>query len=151
MVRTNTLAVAALACTIPVLCQTPSTVWDGVYTADQAERGQIVYSQHCAVCHGQSLEGDAQTDRAKKLNRALPPLAGDVFTGNWNNRPLSDLFDKIAKTMPWDDPGKISRKDNADLVAYVLRFNRFPAGAKELPTESDVLADIMFFAVKPKQ
>jgi len=151
MVRTNTVAVSALALAISVLAQSPSTVWDGVYTADQAQRGQAVYNQHCAVCHGDTLEGDAQTDRAKKLNRALPPLSGDVFTGNWNNRPLSDLFDKIAKTMPWDDPGKISRKDNADLLAYVLRFNRFPAGAKDLPTESDVLADITFFAVKPKQ
>jgi hypothetical protein len=48
-----------------------------------------------------------------------------VFKGNWNGRPLSDLFDKKSKTMPRDDPGKVSRTDSADIIAFMLKFNGF--------------------------
>jgi len=148
--RTNPFGIVALTLAFSALGQAPSSVWDGVYTDDQAQKGQGLYKQHCASCHGDNLDGEAQTDRAKKLNRAFPPLAGDVFTGNWNGRPLSDLYDKVVKTMPWDDPGKISREDNSAIVAYLLKMNRFPPGSKEMPANSDVLGDITIYAVKPK-
>lgn len=128
----------------------PSTVWDGVYTPDQAQRGQALYNKQCAECHGDNMEGDGQTERARRLNRAMPPLSGDVFKGNWNGRPLSDLFDKVRKTMPRDDPGKLSLKENADILAYMLKFNQFPSGSKELAADPGVLTDITFDAVKPK-
>ena len=83
--------------------QPPASVWDGAYSQAQAQRGETQYKQQCAVCHGDALEGDAQTERGKQLNRVLPPLSGDVFKGNWNGRPLSDLFDKVSRTMPRDD------------------------------------------------
>ena len=126
------------------------SVWDGVYSADQAKHGHDLYRQQCAACHGDNLEGDAHTDRAEKLGRVLPPLSGDVFKGNWNGRPLSDLFDKIRKTMPRDDPGTIGAQDNADILAYMLQFNQFPAGAKALPPDPDAMTDIQFEAVKSK-
>ena len=97
------------------------------------------------------MEGDAQTERGKQLNRVLPPLSGDVFKGNWNGRPLSDLFDKVTKTMPRDDPGKISRTDSADIIAYMLKFNGFPAGKAELPADPSLLTDTLFESVKPKK
>jgi quinoprotein glucose dehydrogenase len=150
MVRTNTIVIMGLTLVSSAPGQSPSSVWDGVYSAGQAERGRTLYNEHCAACHGEKLEGDAQTARARKLNRALPPLSGDVFTGNWNGRTLSDLFDKIVKTMPWDEAGKIGRKEKADVVAYLLKFNRFPEGAAEMPSDSEALADIKFYAVKPK-
>lgn len=143
-------AITLCAGNIPLNAQSGASVWDGIYTSDQAQRGQALYQQQCAACHGDNLEGDAQTDRAKRLNRALPPLSGDGFKGNWNGRPLSDLFDKIRNTMPWDDPGKLSLKQNADILAYVLKANQFPAGSKELPSEPDALADITFEAVRKK-
>jgi S-disulfanyl-L-cysteine oxidoreductase SoxD len=133
-----------------VLAQSPNSVWDGVYSAEQAKRGEALYSQQCAACHGDSLEGNGQTERAQRLERRLPPLSGDLFKGNWNGRPLSDLFDKIRKTMPRDDPGKISPNENADILAYLLQFNQFPAGKKDLPSEPDALTDILFEAVKGK-
>jgi S-disulfanyl-L-cysteine oxidoreductase SoxD len=133
-----------------LFAQAPTSVWDGVYSADQAKHGHQLYQQQCAACHGDNLEGDAQTERAERLHRAMPPLSGDVFKGNWNGRPLSDLFDKVRKTMPRDDPGTISAKDNADILAFVLQFNQFPAGKKELPPDPDAITDIMFEAVKGK-
>ena len=134
-----------------VEAQAPSSVWAGVYTQQQAKRGEALYKQECAACHGAVLEGDGQTERAQRLERALPPLSGDVFKGNWNGRPLSDLFDKIKKTMPWDDPGKISLKQNADVLSYILKFNEFPSGQAELPADPSLLTETLFEAVKPKE
>jgi quinoprotein glucose dehydrogenase len=130
--------------------QAPTSVWDGVYTADQAKRGEAAYNEQCGPCHGEALEGNGQTERAQKLERMLPPLSGDVFKGNWNGRPLSDLFDKIRKTMPRDDQGKLTAKQTADVVAFILKFNQYPAGKAELPPDASALTEIQFEAVKPK-
>ncbi len=131
--------------------QAPESVWDGAYTQAQAQRGETQYKQLCAVCHGDALEGDAQTERGKQLNRVLPPLSGDVFKGNWNGRPLSDLFDKVIKTMPRDDPGRFNRTQTADVIAYILKFNGFPAGKAELPPDPSLLTETIFESVKPKK
>lgn len=146
----GTAVLALSAGLYSALAQSPHSVWDGVYTPEQAKRGEAMYKKDCAACHGDHLEGDGQTERAQNLQRMLPPLSGDVFKGNWNGRPLSDLLDKIRKTMPRDDPGTISPKENADILAYMLQFNQFPAGKKELAVDPDALTDIMFEAVKPK-
>jgi quinoprotein glucose dehydrogenase len=134
-----------------IQAQAPESVWDGAYSQGQAQRGEAEYKQQCAACHGDALEGDAQTDRGKQLMRVLPPLSGDVFKGNWNGRPLSDLFDKVIKTMPRDDPGKISRTQSADIIAYILKFNGFPAGKAEMPADPSLLTDTLFESVKPKK
>jgi cytochrome c len=134
-----------------VNAQAPASVWAGVYTEQQAKRGEVLYKQECAACHGEALEGNGQTERAERLARALPPLSGDVFKGNWNGRPLSDLFDKMKKTMPRDDPGKISLNQNADILAYMLKFNEFPSGKAELPADPSLLTETRFEAVKPKE
>jgi quinoprotein glucose dehydrogenase len=131
--------------------QAPASVWAGVYTEQQAKRGEALYSKECAACHGDALEGNGQTERAQKLERMLPPLSGDVFKGNWNGRPLSDLFDKMKRTMPRDDPGKISLTQNADILAFMLKFNGFPSGKAELPADPSLLTETLFEAVKPKE
>lgn len=130
--------------------QALTSVWAGVYTDDQAKRGETLYKQECASCHGDALEGNGQSERAERLARALPPLSGDVFKGNWNGRPLSDLFDKMRRTMPRDEPGKITLKQNADILAYMLKFDEFPAGKAELPSDPSLLTETIFEAVKPK-
>jgi cytochrome c len=136
---------------IRVDAQAPASVWAGVFTEQQAKRGEALYKQECATCHGDALEGNGQTERAQKLERMLPPLSGDVFKGNWNGRPLSDLFDKMKRTMPRDDPGKIGLNQNADMLAYILKFNGFPAGKAELPADPSMLTETLFEAVKPKE
>jgi quinoprotein glucose dehydrogenase len=120
--------------------QVPASVWDGVYTQDQAKRGETQYKQECATCHGDMLEGNGQTERAQSLKRMLPPLSGDVFMGTWN---------KIRRTMPRDNPGKITLEQSADILAYMLKFNGFPAGKAELPADPSSLTDTLFEAVKP--
>jgi mono/diheme cytochrome c family protein len=116
-----------------------SSVWDGLYTQAQAERGEAAYRQVCASCHGDTLEGQGQT----------PSLVGPDFTSNWNGMPVGDLFDKIQMTMPADRPGQLSKDQNAQILAYILKSNKFPSGSQDLSGGGDGLKGIRFEAEKP--
>ena len=72
----------------------------------------------------------------------LSVAVGDVFNGNWEGVALGDLFDRIRVSMPEDAPGSLSRQQNVDVVAYLLKAGQFPAGDKELVTESNALAQM---------
>lgn len=115
------------------------SVWDGVYSTEQSKRGQESYVKECAGCHGDLLTGGEQA----------PPLAGGEFLSNWNGLTLGDLFERIRKTMPMNKPGKLSREVNADILAYMLAVNRFPAGSTELSHTTEVLNQIRIEATKP--
>jgi hypothetical protein len=82
---------------------------------------------------------------------------GDEFTSNWDGQPLLALFDRILITMSGAEPGTMSgkipkpltREQTADLVAFILWFNKIPAGKAELRTNAEVLRQIRFEAPKP--
>src|ERR1700682_1512922 len=95
------------------VCQAPRSVWDGVYSAEQAKRGQARYNSQCASCHGDSLAG----------GESAPPLAGGEFLSNWNALTVGDLFDRTRSTMPQSKPGSLSREANAEILAYVFKMN----------------------------
>ena len=115
------------------------SVWDGVYTDGQARRGEASYLQECSNCHGRGLEGADMT----------PALTGLTFTANWDGLTLGDLFERIRITMPANNPGSVPRQQIADTLAYLLSFNKFPAGETELPREVQALKQILFQASKP--
>ena len=115
------------------------SVWDGVYTEEQAKRGEAVYKRECAACHGDMLTG----------GESAPPLTGGAFQANWNGLTLGDLFDRIRKTMPKSKPGSLTRPQDADVLAYILSFNKFPAGKTELYRQSEMLKEIRFETKKP--
>ncbi len=121
--------------------QSQRSVWDGVFTADQATRGQGRYKQLCASCHGEMLEG----------GESSPPLAGGEFLSNWNALSVGDLFDRTRSTMPQNKPGTLSREAAAEVLAYLLSANQFPAGKEDLPQASEVLKGIRIEAVKPER
>jgi S-disulfanyl-L-cysteine oxidoreductase SoxD len=116
------------------------SAWDGVYTDEQAKRGEAVYRKECASCHGASLTG----------GESAPPLTGGAFMSNWNGLTLGDLFDRIRKTMPQNTPGKLSKQQNADVLAFVLSVDKFPPGKTELSKQSEFLKEIRFEAMKPE-
>jgi mono/diheme cytochrome c family protein len=123
---------------IALQAQQPASVWDGVYTSQQADRGKAVYQKECSSCHGAMLDGRG----------TAPPLVGDDFKSNWNGQTAGDLFEKMQTSMPADQPGRLSREQNADILAFLLASNAFPAGEKELSADAAVLAKIRFEAVK---
>jgi hypothetical protein len=81
---------------------------------------------------------------------SAPPLTGGVFISNWNGLTLGDLFDRIRKTMPQNSPGKLSKQQNADVLAFTLSMNKFPPGKSELSRQAEFLKEIRFEAKKPE-
>src|SRR3712207_5944969 len=104
----------------------------GVYTADQAKRGEPLYKEQCASCHGDKLEGSGP----------MPALSGVDFAKNWGGKPVADLFDKTQTTMPATAPGSLTPQQTADILAYVFSVSSFPAGTSELPSTADSLKQI---------
>jgi hypothetical protein len=115
------------------------SVWDGVYTPEQAARGAAAYAATCARCHGTVLSGGEMS----------PPLAGGAFLSNWNGLSVGDLFERVRVTMPSDKPGSLARPLIADVLAHVLRMNGFPSGKAELDRKVEMLKEIKIEATKP--
>jgi mono/diheme cytochrome c family protein len=112
--------------------QAPTSVTAGVYTAEQAKRGETAYKDSCAKCHLEDLSGGATS----------PPLQGMEFLGNWKGKTLGALFDEVRMTMPFDSPGSLTPAQYADVVAYVLSANKFPAGSMEMDKDPAPLQQI---------
>jgi len=142
-------SVAILLCAVAGLCvarsqepaSAPRSVWDGVYTEEQAKRGEPIYQKECAACHGDQLSG----------GESAPPLTGGAFLANWNGLTVGDLFDRIRKTMPQSNPGRLSRQQDADVLAFIFSRNKFPAGKTELYKQSEMLKEIRFESEKPAE
>jgi quinoprotein glucose dehydrogenase len=118
--------------------ETTKSVWDGVYTEEQANRGRQGYSDHCASCHGPELTG----------GEMAPALAGGDFLAGWDGLTMGDLFERIRISMPQDSPGSLSGQQNADILAFMLASNKFPAGQTELARDAMILKTIKFEARK---
>ena len=127
------VALCAVAATLSLTgyAQQSRTVAQGVFSAAQAKRGETAYVANCTLCHGPELKGAVG-----------PMLTGDAFLTTWAGRPLSDLVEKIEKTMPPQAPGSISPQEAADITAFILDFGKFPAGQNEL--SASTLAGISF-------
>ena len=117
---------ASLAVGVRASQATYTTVWDGVYTTDQAARGEAAYDNHCSSCHLPDLRGSAEAR----------PLAGDAFMLDWREDNLNSLFTRIRTLMPFDDPATLGESTYLDSVAYILQVNGFPAGSRELTVGS---------------
>ena len=112
--------------------QTGSSVLEGVYTEEQAKRGEAVSAKLCASCHGPDLSG----------GEAGPALVGLEFIGNWTNLTVADFFDRVHSTMPADAPGTMTPQQTSDVSAYVLKLNKYPAGKVELSSDLGALKSI---------
>jgi len=134
------IAIAALAATLPASIAWSAgpagrTTAQGAYTEAQATAGADLYATHCAMCHGKALEGTYE----------IPPLK-ERFIGNWAHAPLGRLFDYVSRAMPQFAPGSLSPADNAAIVAYLLKQNAMPAGAKAIAPDAKALDTI---AIEP--
>ncbi len=120
--------------------QTTRTVWDGVYTEEQAERGGVLFDRECAQCHGPAGAGGGMA----------PALVDSAFSANYDGQTVGDLFDRNRATMPIGREGQLSGQQNADITAFMLQCNKFPFGTSELPSQTLALRQIKYVAQKPE-
>src|SRR5215831_20502316 len=115
------LTVTLCAHVLGVFAGQSRSITERVYSTAQATRGQQIYEAQCAGCHGKALEGTSG-----------PPLVGNDFLSNRSGSSLASLVDKIQKTMPFNQPGSLSRNQSIDLASFILQSGKFAAGQTEL-------------------
>lgn len=125
--KMKSLLTAAIATALPAAWLIASAevrnINDGVYTKDQAEVGEALYAQHCLLCHD------------KKYFR--PVLK------RWEGQPIGILFTVMSTSMPENNPGFLTEKENVDILAYVLSLSRYAPGDTELDYQDGALNEIM--------
>jgi mono/diheme cytochrome c family protein len=119
-----TVGCAALLA-ITSVASAQKSVKAGVYTAAQADRGIGVFRSKCASCHAPNRFTD------------------DLFYTSFAGKPLWEMFDVISDSMPEDNPGSLKKEEYADVIAYLLKLNNFPAGESDLPSDKDALSAIL--------
>jgi mono/diheme cytochrome c family protein len=127
----NKALAAALSLVLGALtaAQSPSnlSIWNGVFTAAQAKRGEDAYQASCSGCHGSDLHAtDAEA----------PDLTGPAFQAKWTDKTLGERFERIRDTMPLGNGNSLGDRNYIDIVAFILQFNQFPSGPKELEPEA---------------
>jgi len=137
--RRKILLLALVTFGAVVVAQDTRSVWEGVYTDEQAKRGEELYGERCVRCHGATYMGG--TDGAL-------PLIGSTFNGNWNGVPLDQMLDRIRTTMPMDKPMSLSRAQTADAMAFIFSINKIPPGKTELPRQAEMLHLIQYKPAK---
>jgi mono/diheme cytochrome c family protein len=96
----------------------------GVYTVEQAAKGEEAYGANCMGCHNTAAH------------------TGDAFMNGWAGRPLAELYGFISAAMPKTEPGSLSKEEYASIVAYILKLNGMPAGKQPLPADTAALGKI---------
>ena len=117
------------------------SIWSGVYTKAQNERGEQLYQGACAQCHGLKLNGAGQPD--------LPPspaIARAAFLRKWDGKTVAELSTYVRETMPIDAPGTLTDQQAADVISHMFAVSEIPAGDKELPSDPKVLEGMVINA-----
>jgi cytochrome c5 len=100
------------------------SILDGVFTARQARRGERWFVQICEQCH-----------RTRDFTNAQ-------FHERWAGQSVGDLLQFMRNTMPPENPGALSTDRYADVLAFFLAANDFPAGEEELPADASLVMDM---------
>ncbi len=130
-----TTLIASIA---PADTSASASIWTGVYTDAQAERGVDILAGSCAKCHGRRLNGAGDPDQVPS-----PAIARGGFLKRWEGRSLEALFVYIKTQMPLDNPGQLNDARTADVIAEMLRVSNVPAGTTELAADAKALGGIV--------
>ena len=115
------------------------SVWEGVFTQEQAERGRSIFVTHCAQCHG--VRGDGAGTGADMP--PSPSIVGRNLYRDWGGQSVFALFEITRTTMPQINPDSLSAQAYADSLAYMFDVSGLPSGDQELPTEREALEAIV--------
>lgn len=103
----------------------PESTLDGIFTAEQAQRGEGLFNQHCTRCH------------------SIQEFTGRSFDAVWTGTPAAALYLRIANTMPLDQPGSLGNTQATALFAHILSENGMPAGDAPLEADLEFMASIL--------
>ena len=118
------------------------SVWEGVYTEIQAEKGSAAMTKSCIECHAANMKGGP----------GVPPLVGIEFRFGWDNRSLGELYEYLVTTMPTGQPGSLSDQAYADVIALLLKLNGIPASSEEAELAPGTAAlDNIILTFKPPE
>ena len=139
MNRAGTALAVLLLAAVAAEAQNASSpsIWSGVFTAEQAKRGNDAYQASCSACHGSDLHA---------TNPEAPDLTGPAIRAKWNGKTLQDRFETIRDTMPPGNANTLGDKTYLDILAFILQSNEFPTGNQELVPDT---AKVIVFAQKP--
>ena len=125
------------------------SIWDGVYSEAQAQRGAAVYNSECSYCHRDDLSGgffDGGAGQAPAL--AGPRAFGSSFGERWNDLTVGEMVAAVASTMPQQKPASLTLQQYVDVLSYLFSKNGVPAGATDLPTDIPALGELI---ITPKK
>lgn len=115
--------------------QEKKSIWAGVYTDAQADRGVGLYKTKCVMCHGPALGGAIDGG---------PPLRGLEFFVRWNGTAMNDMVNQVSELMPAEYPNTLKRQEYVDIITFFLRANGVPAGTTELSADDAALSAVEF-------
>lgn len=104
----------------------------GVFTEEQAKRGESAYKEHCATCHGSDL---------RSTDREVPNLTDASFK-RWVGKSIAEKFEDTRDTMPPRDERSLPDQTYLDVITFILRFNKVPTGLQELKPDPSILKQI---------
>ena len=102
------------------------TSWDGVYTEEQAARGQKSFKAICGYCHGDDLNG----------GETGPALIASFFRVRWRGQTVADMFDAISSTMPKTAPGTLKPQEYVDIDRKSTRLNSSHIQKSRMPSSA---------------
>lgn len=121
----TTLAPAPAVAQAEENADTLASVLDGVFTEEQATKGETLFGEVCADCH------------------YTEDFTDELFLRAWVGLPIRSLFRRMRQTMPEDAPGMLTAEEYAQVTAYILRLNEYPVGSTPLPDDPEALRGIL--------
>jgi mono/diheme cytochrome c family protein len=98
-----TKAIVLLAIVVALLAPRPPSYTDG-----QASKGQILFYENCAECHGASLEGNFG-----------PALAGDGSNVQWET--VTYVWTYMTAHMPAGNANGLRPDEYLEIMAFLLK------------------------------
>ena len=139
MKHCNAVAGLMLLCTAAIAQGQPAakSTETGVFTDEQAKRGEAAYSANCVTCHGEEL---------RSTDREVPHLSDKSFKFSWIGKTIGEKYELVRETMPPKAERSLSDQVYLDIVTYILKFNKVPAGNQELKPDLETLKQITIAA-----
>jgi cytochrome c len=87
----------------------------------EVERGRAVYADKCAACHGENLQGVAETGGVALIGgRGTLVSAKPLKTVESYWPYATTLFDYVRRAMPMNAPGSLTDDEVYAVSAYIL-------------------------------